>query len=278
LSAAARSGVIGAMTTTNGFLPSCWLGRAGLGRARGEQRERRLATTAQRSGADDARRRLARRRLGEGGRQGAARDAQRSGVVAAWVLRSAAFSRRGRRRAAAQPGTRWSKGPAASAPAADLCSRCPRTPNGRSWRRPSVRAPRAPGLTDPAAGSAATAAAGRSEASGRATRPRLAELARPGRGRLSKPGTQPGAAGPPPVRLGGHDSRTGSAADGPRDVPARVLQERRFVRDSSRTGRRRWGRCSPDGAQAEEDAGLVISAKESATPALARDVPLGSAL
>jgi hypothetical protein len=46
------------------------------------------------------------------------------------------------------------------------------------------------------------------------------------------------------------------------------------VRDSSRIGRRRRGWCLPDGAQAEEDAGLVLSAKESATPALARDVPL----
>jgi len=70
LNTATWSGVIGAMTT-NGFLPSCWFGRAGLGRARGEQRERRLATTAQRSGADDARRRRKERHATRSDRKGA---------------------------------------------------------------------------------------------------------------------------------------------------------------------------------------------------------------
>ena len=70
LSAATGSGVIVAMTT-KAFLPSCWFGRAGLGRARSEQRERRLATTAQRSGADDARRRRKERHATRSDRKGA---------------------------------------------------------------------------------------------------------------------------------------------------------------------------------------------------------------
>ncbi len=71
MSAATWSGVIVVMTTTKAFLPSCWFGRAGLGRARGEQRERRLATTAQRSGADDARRRRKERQATRSDRKGA---------------------------------------------------------------------------------------------------------------------------------------------------------------------------------------------------------------
>ncbi len=61
-----------------------------------------------------------------------------------------------------------------------------------------------------------------------------------------------------------------------RRATARVFQERRLVRDSSRTGRRRRDGAYRTAATTErrEDAGLVNSDKESATPVLARDVPL----
>lgn len=97
-----------------------------------------------------------------------------------------------------------------------------------------------------------------------------------------------GAAGSPP----GCDT-AGRASAARARLPARVLQERRFVADTSATGRRRRGRwitarrglrrgspsrCAErsDSAPRRRTAGLVSAQRLGA--GLARDVPLGSAV
>ena len=163
---------------TAGGLP-----RRGLGTAQGEQREPGgLRPRDERSGAEDARCRPARRSLGEGRRQRAGRGAarQRGGNCGADTTerrgqpgrsatgRSATRHEVERRAGGVRPGGR----PAQRVPA--------------HARRPglsgaSERAPRAPGLTDPAEATTGSAAEGRAKRARTPTRRRLAKASRDAR-------------------------------------------------------------------------------------------------
>lgn len=154
--------------------------------------------------------------------QGAARDAQRSGVdQARGQERPSRNGRRGGKRKPARAGA--SAAPSVQAVPAGLGERAHRFRPGLP--RASARTPRAPGLADPAAGSEATGAAGRSAAE-RTRRPaaaaqnvataadRAAVEAWPAACRAQR--------GPRRSDQGGRDSWAGSAADGPCDAAARV--------------------------------------------------------
>ena len=107
------------------------------------------------------------------------------------------------------------EGPAASAPAVDLGSWCPRTTNGRSWRRPRERALRAPGP----------------QPLGK-QRERARDPAPPGRAREARTGPveqarhPAGRSGLPPVWIGGR--RRGAAQQ-------RAAKERRQRRGCSKS-------------------------------------------
>ncbi len=138
---------------TAGDLP-----RRGLGPAQGEQREPGgLRPRDERSGAEDARRRLARRSLGEGGRQRASRGAARQrggnrGADTAERRRQPGRSATGR--SAAGRAERRADGVRAGGRPAQQVPDHARRPG---LLGASERAPREPGHTDPAAVSTAEA-------------------------------------------------------------------------------------------------------------------------
>ncbi len=221
--------------TTNGFLPSCWFGRAGLGRARGEQRERRLATTAQRSGADEARRRATNnaRRSDRKGAELQARGQERRtpqrsvtrerkpqswSDAAASVEASTWFGSEGDR---AQRHARASEGERAGTASAGPCGPGRGDRRGGKGSRAAGRATRAGSPTRRAAPSAATAAFGR----------RLRRARHPaGRSGVPTGLITAGTTGRNEAqRSGGLTCRRGS------------YRSAASARHSCRAGRRRWG-------------------------------------
>ena len=212
--------------------------RRGLGPAQGERSERRLALAVQRrrSGTESARRRARSGTRRAAPERSARRNGSRHELECSRAVRAGVQAERS---AAARAGPRV-LGPRARRP----------DPLGAS---PRFRA---------AGGHAALPSATQEREPRPAVEPpRRADPPRSFWRRLRRGGSRWAQRGPRRSDQGGHDSRSGSAADGPRDVPARVLQERRvrarcFAHTPPPAGLHSTGRSA-----AEEEADDVTAAR-----------------